>query len=289
MRRSLHCLTFLLGVALAAGCDSDVEPTPDPAATQPPTAAPATSFNPASCGEVTGFVTWVGPIPTVLPASQTVPRADGSGLDTRPVPLANAPRIDRFTRALEGAVVYLRGVNPATAKPWDLPPASVEFRDAQLLVRQGERLARAGFVRRGDSVAMQSAEPVFHLLRARGAEFFTLAFPEPRRPLARAFNSCGRVELTGADGSYWQAADLFVCDHPYYAVTDAEGRFRFANVPAGRYALVAWHPNWEVTRTERNPESGLPARLVYARPLESSRPVAVTRGRTTPANLMLPK
>jgi hypothetical protein len=203
--------------------------------------------------------------------------------------MANAPHIDRNTWALEGAVVYLRGVNTVTAKPWDLPPVAVEFRDAQLRVRQGERLARSGFVRRGESVTMQSAEPIFHLLRGRGAEFFTLAFPEPGQPLSRTFDACGWVELTGADGSYWQAADLFVCDHPYYAVTDAEGRFNFAQVPAGPYDLVVWHPNWEVVRTERNPETGLPWRLVYAPPLEGSRPVAVTRGRTTLANLTLPK
>jgi hypothetical protein len=256
---------------------------------QPTPSASGTQFDPSSCGTITGFVTWVGPVPTVAPASQAIPRPGGGGLDTRPVPLANAPHIDRNTRALEGAVVYLRGMNPATARPWDLPPVAVEFRDSQLLVRQGGRLARSGFVRRGDSVAMQSAEPAFHLLRARGVEFFSLAFPEPGQPLSRTFDACGRVELTGADGSYWQAADLFVCDHPYYAVTDAEGRFNFTKVPAGQYDLVAWHPNWEVVRTERNPESGLPWRLIYGPPLEGTRPVAVTPRRTTLANLTLPK
>jgi hypothetical protein len=29
--------------------------------------------------------------------------------------------------------------------------------------------------------------------------------------------------------------------HPYYALTDAEGRFRLDDVPAGEYVLVAWH------------------------------------------------
>jgi hypothetical protein len=279
----------LLFAALSAGCEADNDPPAEasPAQTVPP--ASGTSFDPHSCGTVTGFVTWVGPVPTVMPALQTVPRADGSGLDSRPVPLANAPRIDRNSRGVEGAVVYLRGVNPASAKPWDLPPVAVEFRGTQLLVRQGERLARAGFVRRGDSVSMQSAEPAFHLLRARGAAFFTLAFPEPGRPLSRTFDSCGRVELTSADGSYWQAADLFVCDHPYYAVTDAEGRFKFNQVPAGRYEVVAWHPSWEVVRAERNPETGLPSRLVYAPALERARPVAVAPARTALANLTLPK
>ncbi len=288
MYRPLHCLA-LLGAVIAAGCESENLPTDDSPTPAAPSLVSGTNFDPRSSGTVTGFVTWNGPIPTVAPASQAIPRPDGSGLDTRPVPMANAPHIDRNSRGVEGVVVYLRGVNVAAAKPWDLPPVAVEFRDRQLLVRQGTRLARAGFLRRGDSVSMQSAEPMFHLLRARGAEFFTLAFPEPGQLLSRTFDTIGRVELTGADGSYWQAAELYVCDHPYYAVTDTEGRFRFQQVPAGQYEVVASHPNWEVVRTERNPESGLPWRLIYAPALECTRQAEVTAGHTTVANLNLPK
>jgi hypothetical protein len=43
-----------------------------------------------------------------------------------------------------------------------------------------------------------------------------------------------------------------------------------------------------VTRTERNPTLVLPSRLVFAPPLETSRPVPVTRKRTALANLTLP-
>ena len=39
--------------------------------------------------------------------------------------------------------------------------------------------------------------------------------------------------------------DLGVVSHPYFAVTGADGRFRFANVPPGSYTLAAWHPKLE--------------------------------------------
>ncbi|HYH68191.1 MAG TPA: hypothetical protein VD866_26090 [Urbifossiella sp.] len=32
-----------------------------------------------------------------------------------------------------------------------------------------------------------------------------------------------------------------VFEHPYYAVTDADGRFELKNAPAGKYRLVTWH------------------------------------------------
>lgn len=34
-----------------------------------------------------------------------------------------------------------------------------------------------------------------------------------------------------------------VFEHPYYAVTDADGRFELRNAPAGKYRLVYWHEN----------------------------------------------
>ena len=277
------CLT----IAVSAGCDSESSVG---AATAPTTrtSEEASNFDRGSCGAITGLVTWTGSVPEAAQAFHMFRRIDGSGFDPRTVPYANTPRIDRFTRGFGGVVVYLREMNPAKARPWDLPPVKVEFRDAQLVVQQGNRLARTGFVRRGEPVELRSAEPYLHVLRGRGADFLALAFPEPNQPLTRTFDSCGRVELTSADGCYWQSVELFVCDHPYYAVTDMDGRFHFKSVPAGEYDLVAWHPNWIVVHTERNPESGLPSRLIYAPPLRSSRPVMVNPGRTTLANLTLP-
>ena len=142
---------------------------------------------------------------------------------------------------------------------------------------------------KGGTVEIRSAETDFNILRGRGAAFFSLAFADPDRPLFRSFPTCGRIHLTNAAGKYWQAADLFVCDHPYYTVTDADGRYHFDNVPAGDYELVAWHPNWTIVRSERNPEMGIPYRLEYAPPYEVSRPVAIRRGQATLANLTLPQ
>lgn len=284
-RLPLCCL--LLAAALASGCGTE----PPAVVETPPGAAPAapSTYDPTACGKITGAVTWTGPLPLVAPVVVGTPRADGKGQDLRHVPLGNAPRIDPAHRGVAGAVVYLREVHVNRAKPWDLPKVEVELRDSQIVVKQGERVGRAGFVRRGDSFTAQSAEPVYHNLRVRGAAYYALPFPDPHKPLTRVLSTCGRVELTSASGSYWQAADLFVCDHPYYAETDADGRFQFANVPEGNYDLVAWHPNWEIVRKELNPERGIPDRLIYAPPLETSRPVSVARGRMALANLTLPK
>jgi hypothetical protein len=47
-----------------------------------------------------------------------------------------------------------------------------------------------------------------------------------------------------------------VVDHPYFAVTGADGAFRLANVPPGTYTITAWHERFgtqsqQVTLAER--------------------------------------
>lgn len=39
----------------------------------------------------------------------------------------------------------------------------------------------------------------------------------------------------------WMTGWIHVMDHPFYCVTDANGRFDIKGLPAGEYTLVAWH------------------------------------------------
>lgn len=40
----------------------------------------------------------------------------------------------------------------------------------------------------------------------------------------------------------WMSAWIRVFDHPYYAITDAEGKFTLSDAPAGGYRIKIWHP-----------------------------------------------
>jgi hypothetical protein len=41
----------------------------------------------------------------------------------------------------------------------------------------------------------------------------------------------------------WMSGYVRVFDHPYYAVTDADGKFEIKNAPAGKFRIVYWHEN----------------------------------------------
>jgi hypothetical protein len=44
----------------------------------------------------------------------------------------------------------------------------------------------------------------------------------------------------GCDIHKWMTGFVRVFDHPYFAVTDADGKFEIKNAPAGTWRLVAW-------------------------------------------------
>ena len=285
----LRVLLPLVLLALVAGCEGEPSAVsfaePDlPAAPQPA----ASAFDPASCGKIAGRVSWTGQLPAAPPFIYGVPKREG-GFDIRLIPNPNRPDIDAKSQAIAGAVVFLRGVNPAAAKPWDLPPVTVDLKDRNIAIRQGDSgPRRVGFVRRGDKVSMASKEPVYHVLRGRNAAYVSLTFPDPDQPLSRTFDRPGRVELSSGAGYYWASADLFVTDHPYYTVTDRAGHFAFEHVPAGAVEVVAWLPGWEVAKQERDPESGMVVRQTYAPPKEVAKRVTAAPGTAADAAISLP-
>jgi carboxypeptidase family protein len=74
-----------------------------------------------------------------------------------------------------------------------------------------------------------------------GATFFNLGLPfrgiEVPKPLARA----GMITFKCDAGHTWMRGFLLVLAHAFHAVTDASGRFRIPQVPAGSYRIKAWH------------------------------------------------
>jgi hypothetical protein len=193
-------------------------------------------------------------------------------------PNPNQPLIDPVTRAVRGAVVFLRGVDVRLAKPWDLPPVGIVQRDCRFEIIQGNLNANVGFVRRGDAVEMVSRDPHLHVLRATGSAFFSLTFPDPDLPRHRSLDEIGLVELMSGAGYFWMRAYLFVGESPYYTRTDDHGAFELTAIPPGSYELVCWLPNWNEARHERDPESGSISRLFYRPPGEVRRSVQVNKG-----------
>ena len=262
---------------LAVGCTrplQDLTPEPSP---KPFLAATSASI-PPSTGSIVGRVTWSGAAPDPQPIRGLIGTREGSARWGQ-MPNHLAPKLDPETKGLANAVVYLERCDPKLAKPWPYDSLRIEQRNRTISAKQGLRTGRIGFVRVGEPFEMVSLDDDYHMLRARGAGFFTLPFPGPNRPLERTIDSVGRTEFTSAAGHFWSSADVFSCDHPYFTTTDDAGRFALDGVPPGSYTLVAWHRNWKLEHFERDPESGKIMRLIFAEPHRAEREVTVKDGR----------
>jgi hypothetical protein len=280
------CFCLVLSSSASLGCG---ETEPQPEAESVPRRQASARFDAASAGAITGRVTWEGDIPQAPSFEIQASPLAGEVLrkrQTRPNP--NAPRIDPHDRGIGNAVVFLRGIDSQQAKPWDHPPVVVEQVDCQFQIKQGDLPAsQFGFVQRGAAVTMVSRDRAFYSLRAGGAAFFTLAFPDPDQPLERRLTENGVVELTSAAGYYWMQAYLFVDDHPYYSRTQADGRFELTGLPPGQYEVVCWMPNWAKARHERDPELNLITRWYFDPPLEREQAVTLAPGRSLKLRFVL--
>lgn len=281
------CLRSIMALALAAaaGCRERTESEPAP----PARVELGASFDVKTTGTIQGCVTWQGELPAI-PRIRVHSYLDyaNAGRLRGEYPNPHHPQIDAETRGVGGVVLYLRKVNASQSKPWSHEPVHVETDSENLIIVQGKQPASIGFVRRGDEATFTSRDTTYHAVRGRGADFFTLPFVAADQPTRRRLNQAGIVELSEAAGLYWRRAYLFVMEHPYAVLSDSTGKFALDQVPAGAYQLTAWLPNWRIDRKERDPETAIVSRVMFAPAVEVQRTVAVRAGATTEAAFAIP-
>jgi hypothetical protein len=261
-----------------------------PTSSAPPTSETANYIEPSAgarpTGTVRGRVLWNGEPPTPSSITGMIYTEEGSRWATVENPFT--PKVDPKTRGVAGAVVWLNSQDPKQSKAWSHGPLQVEMKGKELRLKQDGTAGTIGFVRLGEEIEIVSREPKYHSVRARGAAFFTLPFPQPDQVISRKMTKAGRVDLMSGAGYFWCGADLFVCEHPYYTVTDVEGRFELTQVPEGNFTLTTWLRPWEVLQKDRDPETGRIVRLHFPAPLQKETAVKVASTGASEVEVKLP-
>lgn len=98
---------------------------------------------------------------------------------------------------------------------------------------------------------------------------------------SRVVQRVGVARLTCDAGHFWMLGYLLAFPHPYFAVTDAQGRFEIRGVPAGTYTLRAWHEGITIARREGT------GRRHFSPPLTLDRAVTVGAGGVAELQLTL--
>lgn len=107
-------------------------------------------------------------------------------------------------------------------------------------------------IRVGQTLVMRNSDPFIHNVRSLSLRnrAFNIGQPAKTPDRTKTFRRPEGPVRIECDFHKWMKAYLFVLDHPFYAVTDAEGNYEIPNLPAGTYSLEAWHEEFGKQRLE---------------------------------------
>lgn len=181
---------------------------------------------PSGSAAVEGVVTYTGPLLEPI-------RIFEAGTVRHPI------EVDAEGKGLKDVVVWVEGAPRPGADDADAgePPVmdqqNYEFLPHVLATRAGQTVAflNSDAANHGVTASSLEAKNRFNVVTPAGGRH-EHAFVASRHPVA-----------IGCPIHAAMSAWVYVFDHPYFAVTDDQGRFRLPPVPPGEYTLHARHPD----------------------------------------------
>ena len=70
---------------------------------------------------------------------------------------------------------------------------------------------------------------------------FNIAQPSGADERTKVFKRPEKAIQMGCDIHSWMKAFVFAMDHPFFAVSDENGKYSIQGVPPGDYTVSAWH------------------------------------------------
>jgi uncharacterized membrane protein/plastocyanin len=95
----------------------------------------------------------------------------------------------------------------------------------------------------GQSVEIINSDPTFHNVKAisKNNPEFNDAMPAQNDRIFKTFHHSEIFVQTKCSVHPWMTANIAVLEHPYFAVTLANGEYNIYDLPPGTYTLQVWH------------------------------------------------
>lgn len=200
----------------------------------PPEEPPYEAIEVTQGGTVSGTITVLNAdkIPPIKPAEVTRDQqACGTEIESEVLQLKG--------KALKNALVFLEDIEKGKKGETSSPEVAMER------CRFAPHLAWA---LRGSSLHLKNADPHAHephvYVHDNTNDTLHDATLEPGATATVPLGRSGLMRLN-SDTHTWMQGWLYVSPHPYVAITDADGKFKLTDVPAGRYTMIVWHEGWD--------------------------------------------
>ena len=229
--------TVLIALIVAIGCGSK----PEPAAAKQESATPerivVAQATPAAGGSggsasITGKVTLDG-----APPAQAKLKMDADPVCLQQHSEAvHAQEIVGSGGGLQYAFVYVK--TGLEGKTFPAPTTPVLF-DQKGCVYDPHVVG----VQAGQPFQILNSDATLHNVNAKPKQSapFNLAMPTKGMKIAKSFAKPEIMVPVKCNVHPWMQAYVGVVDHPFFAVSGADGSFTITGLPAGTYTLEAWH------------------------------------------------
>lgn len=237
----------------------------DPGSKDPGTPPPAASaykvVDVKDGGTIKGKVAWDGDRPKVeaFPINKNPEVCDLDKTGKR----ASTRLVINDAGGVKNAVVFLEGITEGKAHgkgPYLLNQEGCDYHPHIMIVPKKSE------------VTIKSSDSILHNVHMFGAANYNIPFPKPME-LNKKLRKAGIVRLQCDAGHGWMTAYFHSVEHPYYAITGADGSFEIANIPPGKYKLSMWHEHWDVI--DKTEKDGQVATYTFAEPITQTVDVEV--------------
>ena len=194
-------------------------------------------FQAAYAADITGTVTLNG-TPPPEQVNELI-AADVNCGKLHPEPVKTQFYVLGANNGLKDVVVYITGITGkstgASAEPVVLDQKGCEYNPYIFAVQTGQKI----IIRNSDPA------PILHNVHVTptvaGNQEMNLPQSAGAADLSVSFPAAEDFLKFKCDVHPWMFAYATVVDHPYFAVTDKDGKFTIANVPPGKYTVEAMH------------------------------------------------
>lgn len=155
--------------------------------------------------------------------------------------------IDKKTNGLKNVVVWLRpDSNDRMDKfPQDkIKPELAKAGPKNHIIDQPccQFVPRIVAARAGDTLEVKNSAPVAHNFHSEAGAIGNALMQANTNLKAQKPLEASNTPVPFACNIHpWMQGKVRVYDHPYFAVTDAEGKFEIKDAPAGKFRVVYWH------------------------------------------------